>query len=903
MFSCRQCGTSFSSRASYVTHQKVHININNYRFPCFELGCQVTFSTYSAFSHHCKRSHTGDKRCENDDSVFPCRAPFCGIPCSRQNVSSHLREHVSNGQDVVCPYPECKDKPTMRSRNAVSVHMTRYHGKIRSLNSKQHAIADDEASTSVCTDDSEDVECHLNLSTCEDVLMGRMDDSEGCSSRSTSEGMVTEIKEADLIARLILQATTKLHVPSTTMTKVLSDVASIVEIKMDEIKRKVSDRFENSTSSDLHGVKEAVLSDLEQSLPFASCRESGELSSQHLQAKYFKEHFQFFEPVEISLKSVCRTEQGVIHYMPLTLTLPRLLRDASVIAQLKDFNVSNEASESFADFTDGSLFKASGACSSKSDLHLMFYQDAFEVVNPIGSAKQKHKVLGVYFTLGNLKQHNRSKVDQLQLALFCTEKNLKKFGQEKVFGRLVTDLKQLVASGLTIGSMHYTFSLSSILGDNLGSHQIGGFLESFSCEYFCRFCLVTREEFHSCPTTCGESRTEENYTECVSHLANEGSTNHKGIKLNSIFNTIPGYHVCRGLPPCLGHDVFEGVVSYDTSLFLRYFQSKGWFSVRLLNSRLEKLRLLGHDGADKPPALKEGLKTLGGHAAQNWALLRFLPLLLADAVVPTDAVWKLFLLLRDIVNLVSARKISLTQILYLKELIELYLELITELFPTYTLKPKHHFLLHYPELILKYGPLIWLWTMRFESKHSYSKKVARVSNNFVNLTLTLARKHELLQCYLSTGTMFPPEVIVTSNSASEKQSFPEKYVQLCRATLCQPFELFRAVQFRGTSYIAGYYVAWRREESTVIFARLEAAALCEDTSLFLIISEAHSSYLDDLGIYAVEGIADTTPVQCVNITDIVDYYPLPLYSCLNRKVLVLKHSIFDDYSTTALMLQ
>lgn len=40
-------------------------------------------------------------------------------------------------------------------------------------------------------------------------------------------------------------------------------------------------------------------------------------------------------------------------------------------------------------------------------------------------------------------------------------------------------------------------------------------------------------------------------------------------------------------------------------------------------------------------------------------------------------------------------------------------------FPDVTMIPKYHFLEHYPELIRCFGPLVALWTMRFEGKHSF----------------------------------------------------------------------------------------------------------------------------------------------------------------------------------------
>ncbi|KAF3842222.1 hypothetical protein F7725_024173 [Dissostichus mawsoni] len=40
-----------------------------------------------------------------------------------------------------------------------------------------------------------------------------------------------------------------------------------------------------------------------------------------------------------------------------------------------------------------------------------------------------------------------------------------------------------------------------------------------------------------------------------------------GIKSDSPFNQLGHFHVCQpGLPPCLGHDMFEGIVSYDLAL-------------------------------------------------------------------------------------------------------------------------------------------------------------------------------------------------------------------------------------------------------------------------------------------------------------------------------------------------
>lgn len=70
-----------------------------------------------------------------------------------------------------------------------------------------------------------------------------------------------------------------------------------------------------------------------------------------------------------------------------------------------------------------------------------------------------------------------------------------------------------------------------------------------------------------------------------------------------------------------------------------------------------------------------------------------------------------------------------------------------ELFPDQKLLPKHHFLEHYPELIKYLGPLVTLWTMRFEAKQSFFKQVVRDTSNFRNITLTLETTHQLMVGY------------------------------------------------------------------------------------------------------------------------------------------------------------
>lgn len=170
-----------------------------------------------------------------------------------------------------------------------------------------------------------------------------------------------------------------------------------------------------------------------------------------------------------------------------------------------------------------------------SSVGLVLYQDAFEVVNPLGSGKKKHKVLAVYSTLTDILPHNRSTINQMQLVLLCREQDFKYFGMNKVFEPLVKDLKVLEEKGIVIndGSV-VKGTLVAISGDNLGSHSIGGFLENFSrANNFCRYCEVDRDTFMREPHLCGTTRTAQSYQSNLQDLKTSDTNSVCGIKSDS----------------------------------------------------------------------------------------------------------------------------------------------------------------------------------------------------------------------------------------------------------------------------------------------------------------------------------------------------------------------------------
>lgn len=67
-------------------------------------------------------------------------------------------------------------------------------------------------------------------------------------------------------------------------------------------------------------------------------------------------------------------------------------------------------------------------------------------------------------------------------------------------------------------------------------------------------------------------RTPENYDSCVKQLKNlPKGANVKGILANCPLNKLENFHCVGNSPPCLAHDMFEGVIAYDVVLAINHF--------------------------------------------------------------------------------------------------------------------------------------------------------------------------------------------------------------------------------------------------------------------------------------------------------------------------------------------
>ena len=659
------------------------------------------------------------------------------------DVVKHIKAHIRSGHTVKCPVTDCKRY--YRVVSSFAAHISRCHSTITRCND-----------TGAESDHGE---------MQEDVLE---EDGAGTSDQISATDFVSSssTKSVSLLMQsyMFWMELEYLHlIPTSTVDHVIKELSNLLKLHK---KQTLEDAREylSCHNIDLGSVNAAF------DLSTYNSNSSDWLPQSSKQRKLFvQQHLPCVEPVEYRIVSLLGSSQKskTYCYIPVVKTLKSLFQNDTVKNQFFNPEPYSPAGV-YCDLKDGAVFKNNALLQQNNSINLILYQDSFEIVNPLGSARKKHKLLAFYFTLGNMWRQCRSKIDHMQLVLLCKEKYVNEDNVDTILQPLIEDLKMLEREGIEIGEKKVRACVLCITGDNLGSNWLGGFVTNFgNAHYVCRYCEAPREKFLSSGDDASSLRSVSRYDAALRCTSTSGNV--MGIKRNSIFNSLDFFHVCSpGLPPCIAHDLFEGVVATDVMLIIRYFTASRWFSEDDINRRILDFPYLKTDAISKPVPIKTTATRLVGNASQNWCFLRLFPLLVYDKVKDTsNPVWEMLLVLRTVVERVCAPVLDNDDIAMLSLAVDEYLCIRRQCFPDAAIYPKHHFMTHYAYLVTQFGPLANLSTLRFEGKHSYFKRVVQRKKNFKNVAFMLLRNHQMRQAFLLNSRYYDDDLIY-----DEQDSFP-----------------------------------------------------------------------------------------------------------------------------------
>ncbi|KAK2864168.1 hypothetical protein Q7C36_003322 [Tachysurus vachellii] len=466
--------------------------------------------------------------------------------------------------------------------------------------------------------------------------------------------------------------------------------------------------------------------------------------------KYFNKKWGIVEPVEKNLGVLFDTRRNkntgtydqvpvkdTFVYIPILETIKFICRNSYICELLAKPCVSKDRYE---DFCDGSYFKSHPLFSkTQTSLQIQLYYDDFETANPLGSKRGVHKVGALYFVLRNLPPKLNSVLMNIHLVASFHTEDVKNYGFDPILQPLTDDIKILESHGIDLpfSSEKVYGTICQIIGDNLGMHGIMGFAESFSGRHFCRLCLIEKDDSQNVYKEDDPKIILRGKELFEMHCSELQSNPQKLLTLNSL----QYFHVCYNFSLDIMHDILEGVAQYEIKLLFEYL-SENFLSKPGLLSRIYAFDYGYLERKNRPTRVNLDSigNNIGLNSIQTLCLVRNIPLIFSDIVPEGNQNWTSLLLLLQIINIIFSPSVTLGMTVHLKHLIMEHHDLFKHLYPGRNLIPKHHFMLHYPSCIRKIGPLIHMWSMRFEAKHRVFKSTLK---NFKNITVSLAKKHQM----------------------------------------------------------------------------------------------------------------------------------------------------------------
>lgn len=340
---------------------------------------------------------------------------------------------------------------------------------------------------------------------------------------------------------------------------------------------------------------------------------------------------------------------------------------------------------------------------------ITLYNDDFQVDDCVGAHSGVNSISAFYYQIATLPQHLMSRLSFIFIALLAFAKDLKVDSVDPALYALVEVFTHLEINGLTIrteggNNVKVHFVLFNFVGDNLGLHIVCGFVHSFTGTYCCRFCTMHYDDMQ---TTCrltdnSLARTIDQYDE----LLNSDNYADHGITRHSILNMLPNFHVLLNRTADIMHDLLLGVFKYDLQAIFRKYVHSFNHTLDFINGRIaEHAKIEGFKLSNiKLHQLVKG-KNINMNAREVWFVVEHLALILPSPKDENEReVFDFAMLMGKLLQICLRKSFSKQDLQDLLETIvkhhQKYIEISGE-----GLKPKFHFLLHYPEIIRSSGPI------------------------------------------------------------------------------------------------------------------------------------------------------------------------------------------------------
>lgn len=574
-------------------------------------------------------------------------------------------------------------------------------------------------------------------------------DEVGCHGMQTAQ-LGHDHLHVRRVAQFLLGLETKYRISRTAVQGVWDGFTGLAEKQLDDLLHIIKTIVERG------GSKEEMMKCIKEIFQKAHPkRQLSELSSCYLRHQFFKNYFHFVAPEKVELPSLHgKPRSGFIvpfaEQLKIVLSLPEMQGRRNTVRP-------SEMPLLLTDYSDGSYCRSHPLRNNSTFVQVLLAYDDIEIQNPLRSNKC-HKMAMFYWTLGNIKPCYRSKLSSIFLLAVTPSRNLKRGGLNSLLADFVSTVTQMKTDGLSLelpdGTVNVKGDLIAVLCDTPAAALMGGFKESTQAHRMCRMCYATKDSFsESFREADFTLRTMDSYLQECELLENNFGTpaaqnyfsKAYGVNNLSVLAEIPDFPVTSNILQDPMHCLLEGALAQTLALLLQQMiLYDKLFTLDDLNAFLKSFNYSYVDRRNKPYTI-ERIHITQGHIKQKAAtmlmLSYILPFFLGQHITHLNPHYSHYLTLTKIVHIAFSPSTDGTTAVLLGNLIEEYSQQLTTLYPHDSVKPKCHFIIHFPSASTDFGPLKNQSTMRFEGKHGFFK--TQKYHNFVNLPLTMATRHQL----------------------------------------------------------------------------------------------------------------------------------------------------------------
>lgn len=135
--------------------------------------------------------------------------------------------------------------------------------------------------------------------------------------------------------------------------------------------------------------------------------------------QYCTEEFGYMSPLQLEMNG--QIPNAHLQYILLLTLLQKLAKSEDIWAILNS-QPAEKNEDILEEYTDGEQWKSHLLLCNHNNIRVHFYIDEFEIINPLGVKRGKHKLTAEYFKLGNFHHRYTSKVEHIYLSILVKQK-------------------------------------------------------------------------------------------------------------------------------------------------------------------------------------------------------------------------------------------------------------------------------------------------------------------------------------------------------------------------------------------------------------------------------------------------------------------------------------------------